>query len=126
MLLRKLLAALGPPLLCAATCALYRWMDTWLAAGYFSFLLKGLLLGACLALIPPVAGARTRLTGLSGWLLAGAGLLAAVLIYQYLESTGAVRWPAVLAVVGLGGQSVLAESAALGFAVTACATYRGR
>ena len=52
MLLRKLVAALCPLLLCIVLCLLYRWLDGVLGAGLFwSFLLKGLLLGVMLALI---------------------------------------------------------------------------
>ena len=42
MLLRKLVAALCPLLLCIVLCLLYRWLDGVLGAGLFwSFLLKG-------------------------------------------------------------------------------------
>ena len=51
MLLRKLVAALCPLLLCVITCAAFRWLDGWLGAGSFlAFAVKGLLLGAALAL----------------------------------------------------------------------------
>mgnify|MGYP007081521761 CR=1 FL=1 len=65
MLLRKLVAALCPLLLCLVLCLLYRWLDGVLGAGLFwSFLLKGLLLGVMLALIIPLAGLRCHSKGL--------------------------------------------------------------
>lgn len=77
MLLRKLVAALCPLLLCLVLCLLYRWLDGVLGAGLFwSFLLKGLLLGVMLALIIPLAGLRCHSKGLQPWLYAGAALLA--------------------------------------------------
>ena len=95
MLLRKLVAALCPLLLCLVLCLLYRWLDGILAAGLFwSFLLKGLLLGVMLALIIPLAGLRCHSKGLQPWLYAGAALLAVTLCYQYLETTGVVHSPA--------------------------------
>ena len=100
MLLRKLVAALCPLLLCIVLCLLYRWLDGVLAAGLFgSFLLKGLLLGVALALIIPLAGLRCHAKGLQPWLYVGAALLGhsagdkveitlptgAVVMYEVLE-----------------------------------------
>lgn len=124
MLLRRLVAALCPLLLCAIACGLYIWLDGWLAAGFLSYLLKGLLLGACLALVPPIAGVKARLTGLTVWLLVGAGLLAAALLYQYLASTGAIGWAPTPPY--MSGQTVLAQGAVLGYMLCACAVYRGK
>ena len=85
MLLRRLVAALGPLLLCVLVCAVLRWLDGLMGAtSFLAFLLKGALLGVALALTLPLAGVRARTNGLTGWLLLGAGLLAAVLAYQYL------------------------------------------
>ena len=51
MLLRRLVAALGPLLLCVLVCAVFRWLDGMIeAASFLAFLLKGALLGAALAL----------------------------------------------------------------------------
>lgn len=123
MLLRKLVAALCPPLLCLLLCAAFRWLDGWLGAVFISYLVKGLCLGACLALIPPIAGVKTRLTGLTVWLLAGAGLLAVLLLLQYLDSVGAMRlW----AIFKANGQTVLVEGTVMGYMLAACAIYRGK
>ena len=56
MLLRRLVAALGPLLLSVLVCAAFRWMDGMIgAASFLAFLLKGALLGAALALTLPLA-----------------------------------------------------------------------
>ena len=56
MLLRRLVAALGPLLLCVLVCAVFRWLDGMIgAASFLAFLLKGALLGAALALTLPLA-----------------------------------------------------------------------
>ena len=86
MLLRRLVAALGPLLLCVLVCAAFRWMDGMIgAASFLAFLLKGALLGAALALTLPLAD-PARTNGLTGWLLLGAGIPAVALAYQYLET----------------------------------------
>jgi hypothetical protein len=116
MLMRKLLVAVCPPLLCLLTCVLFRWLDELITPGAFLlYLLKGLLLGVCVALLLPVAGITVKNTGLTGWLFAAAGLLALTLLYQYLETSGAVHWPVVLAIVGVNGQVVLVEGTVAGF-----------
>lgn len=115
MLLRKLTAAFCPPLLCLAVCILYRWLDGVLGAGMFgSFCLKGLALGVAVALILPVAGVKTYHNGLTNWLLAGAGLLLALLLYQYLETVGAVHSQLLLTILTVNGQVVLVESTVMG------------
>lgn len=116
MLLRKLVAALCPLLLCLVLCLLYRWLDGVLAAGLFgSFLLKGLLLGVALALIIPLAGLRCHAKGLQPWLYVGAALLGVTLGYQYLETIGAVHSQLLLSLFTLNGQVILVEGAAAGF-----------
>ena len=66
MLLRRLMAALGPLLVCIGLCAVLRLLDGALGAGQFlTFALKGLLLGAALALTLPLAGVKARTTGLT-------------------------------------------------------------
>ncbi|MEG2703203.1 MAG: hypothetical protein RSA65_11335, partial [Clostridia bacterium] len=73
MLLRRLVAALCPLLLCMLTCVLFRWLDGLLgASAFFSFLLKGLFTGLCLALVLPLSGIRLRTNGLMPCLLIGA------------------------------------------------------
>lgn len=125
MLLRKLVAALAPLLLCVLVCAAFRWLDglAW-AGGFFGFALKGLLLGAALALVLPLAGISARTNGLVLWLLLGAGLCLLTLVYQYLETVGAVHWPVLAGLVGINGQVVLVEGAVTGFLVATALLYR--
>ena len=119
MFLRKLTVALCPPLLCLAVCLLYRWLDGVLGAGLFwSFCLKGLALGVAAALLLPVAGIKTYHNGLTSWLLAGAALLLALLLYQYLETVGSVHSQLLLTILTVNGQVVLVESTVLGCMVT--------
>lgn len=127
MLLRKLVVALCPLALCGLVCALFRWVDGWLgSAAYAAFVIKGAALGASLALTLPISGVRAHTNGLAGWLLAGAALLAAALIYQYLEATGAVSVPVLRALLTVNGQVVLVESAAMGYLTAAGLWYRRR
>ena len=127
MLLRKLVAAFAPLLICAAVCLVFRWIDGLLGSGSFwAFVLKGLLLGAALAVSLPAAGVKAHTNGLAGWMLAGAAVLCAVLIYQYLESAGTLHVPVLRSILGLNGQVVLVESAAAGYLTAAGLIYRRR
>ena len=127
MLLRKLIVAVCPLAVCAAVCALFKWLDGWLGStDYFAYVLKGLILGAALASTLPIAGVRAFTNGLCGWLLVGAGLLAAVLIYQYLETMGIVNLPLPRALLTINGQVVLVDSTAMGYLTAAGLWYRRR
>lgn len=127
MLLRKLAAALGPVAVCAAVCTVFRWLDGWLGStGFWAFALKGVVLGAALALTLPLAGVHARTTGLTGWLFAGAAVLLMVLGYQYLESIGAVNVSLLRALLSFNGQVVLVEGAAMGYLLLAGLWYRRR
>lgn len=127
MLLRKLTAAFCPLLLCVALCALLRLLDGWLGSGSFwAFLLKGLLLGAALALTLPAAGIKAHTNGLTPWMFAGAALLAAVLLYQYLEAMGLWHSDFLHAVITINGQVVLVEGGFLAYLTMAALLYRHR
>jgi len=127
MLLRKLMVALCPLAVCAAVCAVFRWLDGWLGSTvYAAYVLKGVILGAALASALPIAGVRAFTNGLCGWLLVGAGLLAAVLLYQYLETIGVVNVPLLRALLTINGQVVLVEGAAMGYLTAAGLWYRKR
>ena len=127
MLLRKLVTAFGPLLLCVAVTSLFRWIDGVLGSGAFwAFAFKGMLLGAALALILPAAGVRAHTAGLTGWLWLGAGVLMAAILYQYLESTGAVHFPVLRSIMTLNGQVVLVESTAMGYMAALALWRRGR
>ena len=127
MLLRKLVAAFCPLLLCAVVCVAFRWVDGWLgSASFWAFVIKGGLLGAALALSLPSAGVKAHTNGLIGWLLAGAGLLIAVIVYQYLEVSGVVHVPVLQAAFAFNGQVVLVESTAAGYLTVCSLWYRRR
>lgn len=116
MLLRKLVAALCPLLLCLLTCILFRWLDGLMDPGnFFLFVLKGVLLGTCVALLLPVAGITSRTNGLVRWLFVAAGILFLFLLYQYLETMGVVNWPGLKSLISINGQVILVESVVMGF-----------
>lgn len=127
MFLRKLIVAICPLAICGLVCGLFRWLDGMMGStAYGAFVIKGVLLGAALALTLPIAGVKAYTNGLSGWLLLGAGLMAAVLLYQYLETTGAVSVPVLGTLLTVNGQVVLVESTAMGYLTAAGLWYRRR
>lgn len=127
MLLRKLIVAVCPLAICGLVCGLFRWLDGILGStAYASFVFKGALLGAALALTLPIAGVKAYTNGLAGWLLAGAALMGAVILYQYLETTGAVHAAVLSVLLAVNGQVVLVESAAMGYLLAAGLWYRKR
>ena len=127
MLLRKLVAALCPLLLCLLTCGIFQWLDGLIPAGdFFSFLLKGLLLGACVALLLPVAGISSKTNGLAGWLFAAAGILLLVVLYQYLETIRFIHWPVLRALLSINGQVIWVECTIVGFLLVTAFLNRNR
>ena len=127
MLLRKLVAALSPLLLCIVVCTAFRWVDGAVGSGSFwAFAMKGVLLGAALALALPAAGVRAHTNGLAGWLFLGAGILLAVLGYQYMEMSGMAHVAVLQAIMPFNGQVVLVESTAMGYMASAALWYRRR
>ncbi len=125
MLLRKLVVAFCPLLLCVIVCAAFRWLDGLMGStAFWAFALKGALLGAALCAVLPIAGVKARVTGLTGWLMLGAGILLLTVIYQYLETTGVVHLPVLASLMTFNGQVVLVESAAAGYMATAALWYR--
>lgn len=125
MLLRKLTAALLPLLLCIVFCAALRLLDGWLGAlGFWTFALKGLLLGGLLALVLPIGGVRARTNGLTPWLFVGAGILLAVILYQYMETIGTLHSAFLSSVLAVNGQVVWVESAFMGYLTVAGVIYR--
>jgi len=114
--MRRLMTALFPTLLCLLCCILFQWLDTVIqAGGFFLFLCKGLLLGCVAGLLLPVAGISARNNGLIPWLFVAAGLLALLLLYQYLETQQIVNWPALNALIAINGHAILAEGTVAGF-----------
>jgi len=114
--MRRLMAALFPTLLCLLCCILFQWLDNLIQAGsFYLFLCKGLLLGCMAGLLLPVAGISTKNNGLISWLFVAAGLLALLLLYQYLETQQIVNWPVLNALITINGHAVLAEATVVGF-----------
>lgn len=126
MFLRKLVAAVCPLLLCILLSIAYRWIDGlgWLS-GFWGYALKGLLLGVCLALILPAGGVKSRMNGLQPWFLGGVGLLAALILLQYLAFAQVVRL-LLLDLLGVNPQLVLVEGAAIGFMLVTVILNRKR
>lgn len=112
MLLRRMIAAVLPLIYCVGMILAFRWLDgqSWLSA-FWGYAVKGLLLGLVLALILPTGGVKSRMNGLQPWVLAGAGLLAALVAVQFLCFAGYLSLP----FFAPDPQLVLAESAIVGF-----------
>ena len=83
MFLRKLMVLVAPLLLCWLACLLLPLMDQ---LGFWSNVLKGLLLGVCLALLLPLSGASRRKEPFAVLLWIPALVIAAVIVWQYLHS----------------------------------------
>ena len=127
MLMRRLLAVFGPIVLCLLTCAVFMWLDRWFAPGsFFLYALKGIVLGLCVALVLPAAGISAKNTGLTPMLFIGAGLLLLTLVYQYMETVGAVSVPALRATLSINAQVVLIESTVMGYLALAGVLNRRR
>lgn len=124
MMLRKLIAAVLPPVLCILLGFAFRWLDglAWLNP-FWGFALKGLLLGILLALVLPIGGVKSRMNGLQPWFLGGAGLLVALVLLQYLGYAGVLILPAFL---HPGSPLLLAEGAAVGFVLVTVVLNRRR
>lgn len=112
MLLRRMMAAVLPPVYCVAAVFAFRWLDgqSWLPV-FWGYVLKGLLLGVVLAVILPTAGVKSRMNGLQPWVLVGAGLVLVLIVAQFLSFSGVISLP----LLAPDPQLVLAESAAVGF-----------
>ena len=126
MFLRKLVAAVCPLLLCILLGAAFGWLDGlgWFN-GFWSYALKGLLLGILLALVLPIGGVKSRMNGLQAWFLGGVGLLAALVLLQYLTFAQVLRL-SLLEMLGLNPQVVLAEGTVIGFMLVTVVLNRRR
>ena len=117
MFLRKLTVMVAPLLLALGLCLLFPVMG---GLGFWSNVLKGLLLGVVLALLLPVSGAGRRREPFAGLLWVPAVVLALVVGYQYLESIGTADWPALRLLTTRDGQVVLVECAFIGYMAAQC------
>ena len=117
MFLRKLTVMVAPLLLAAALCLLFPVMG---GLGFWSNVLKGLLMGVVLALLLPLSGAGRKREPFAGLLWVPAVVLALVVTYQYLESIGTVNWPVLSMLTTRDGQGVMVECALTGYMAAQC------
>lgn len=121
MFLRKLTVMVAPLLLALLLCVLLPVMN---GLGFWSNVLKGLLLGVTLALLLPISGAGKRREPFAGLLWIPTLLLAAVVVYQYLNSVGTLSLPVFDMLATRDGQVVLVECAFPGYMATQCIRTR--
>ena len=121
MFLRKLTVMVAPLLLALLLCLLLPVMN---GLGFWSNVLKGILLGVTLALLLPISGAGKRREPFAGLLWIPALLLAAVVAYQYLSSMGMANLPVLDMLATRDGQVVLVECTFVGYMATQCLRTR--
>ena len=112
MFLRKLLVMTVPLALTAALCLLFPALS---ALGFWSNVLKGVLLGIALALLLPLSGASRRKEPFAVLLAVPLVMLVLVVLYQYLAAIGAVHIPVLDMLATTEGQVVLVECAFIGY-----------
>ena len=117
MFLRKLTVMVAPLLLAAGLCLLFPVMG---GLGFWSNVLKGMLMGVVLALLLPISGAGRKREPFAGLLWVPAVVLALVVTYQYLESIGMVSWPVLSMLTTRDGQVVMVECALTGYMAAQC------
>ncbi|MBQ8313173.1 MAG: hypothetical protein IJX84_08235 [Clostridia bacterium] len=121
MFLRKLTVMVAPLLLALLLCLLLPVMN---GLGFWSNVLKGILLGVTLALLLPISGAGKRREPFAGLLWIPALLLAAIVVYQYLSSMGMANLPVLDMLSTRDGQVVLVECTFVGYMATQCIRTR--
>lgn len=121
MFLRKLTVMVVPLVLALVLCLLLPVMN---GLGYWSNVLKGVLLGVGLALLLPLSGAGKKREPFGGLLWIPALLLAAIVIYQYLESMGQANLPVLDMLSTRDGQVVLVECTFAGYMAAQCIRTR--
>ena len=121
MFLRKLTVMVAPLLLALLLCLLLPVMN---GLGFWSNVLKGILLGVTLALLLPISGAGKRREPFAGLLWIPALLLTAVVVYQYLSSMGMANLPVLDMLSTRDGQVVLVECTFVGYMATQCIRTR--
>jgi len=112
MFLRKLLVMILPLMLCAALCL---GMPLIAGLGFFTQVLRGVVLGAALSLILPLCGASRRRETFGKLLWVPAIILLVVLLYQYLTNAGMLRIPALTFLATSQPNTVLIESAMMAY-----------
>lgn len=117
MFLRKLIAALGPLLLCLGLVLLLPLVQKISGDWFLQFFLSGLLIGAALAALVPLIGARRREPFLP-LLWVSVVILILVIGYQALFHAHAINLAALEFLAASSDLVVLVESAFLGFMLT--------
>ena len=115
MFLRKLLVMVVPLLLAAALCLL---MPALNGLGFWSNVLKGVLLGVALALLLPLSGATRRKEPFAVLLVVPLLLLILTVAYQYLSFLGVWNAPVLNILSTTDGQVVLVECVFIGYMAT--------
>lgn len=115
MFLRKLLVMVVPLLLAAALCLL---MPVLNGLGFWSNVLKGVLLGVALALLLPLSGATKRKEPFAVLLVVPLLLLILTVAYQYLSFLGVMNVPVLNILSTTDGQVVLVECVFIGYMAT--------
>ena len=121
MFLRKLTVMVAPLLLCALLCLL---MPVLNGLGFWSNVLKGVLLGGVLALLLPLSGAGRRREPFAGLLWLPTVVLIATVAYQYLEASGLVKLPVLDLLSTRDGQVVLVETTLAAYMLVQCLRTR--
>ena len=121
MFLRKLTVMVVPLVLCWLLCILFPVMS---GLGFWSNVLKGLLLGALLALLLPLSGASRRREPFAGMLWVPTLMLALTVVYQYLHSVGTANLPVLAMLATTNGQVVLVECIFIGYMTVQCIRTR--
>lgn len=121
MFLRKLTVIVVPLLLALALCLLLPLAG---GLGFFAYVIRGAALGAALALLLPLSGAGRKKEPFAGLLWVPAGLLAAVVAYQYFSAAGVLNVPILSLLHASGGQTVQTECAFAGYMAVTCVRTR--
>lgn len=121
MFLRKLTVMVVPLILCWLLCILMPLMN---GLGFWSNVLKGVMIGVLLALLLPLSGASRRREPFAGMLWVPTALLVLTVVYQYLHSTGAVNIPVLNMLATTNGQVVLVECIFAGYMAAQCIRTR--
>lgn len=121
MFTRKLVVILVPLLLAAALCWIYPLLGS---LGFFSNVLRGVLLGGVLALLLPLSGAGKRKEPFGHLLWVPTLLLALAVVYQYGAATFGWQLPVLSLLATYNGQIILVECAFVGYMGMTCLRTR--
>lgn len=115
MFLRKMLVMVVPLLLTLALCLLLPVLN---GLGFWSNVIKGVLVGVALALLLPLSGASRRKEPFAVLLVVPLLLLILVVIYQYLSAIGTASVPVLDILSTTDGQVILVECLFIGYMAT--------